>query len=102
MADSAAFDWLCSQLEERTSLDRLEARGTVRLALRGAGLDPRSVTSGQMRVVIEKVMKDELTARGVEDVDGVCSSLATGLASQNFEAGASDTPDAVFSRLGGA
>ena len=103
MSDSPAFDWLCSQLEEQTSLDRLEARGTVRLALRAAGLDARSVTADQMGVVIEKVMKDELGARGVENIDGVCSSLSSGLAAaaRGFEAGAGDTPDAVFSRLGG-
>jgi hypothetical protein len=103
LADSAAFDWLCSELEEQTSLDRLEARGTVRLALKAAGLDPRSVTAVQMGVVIEKVMKDELSARGVQDVDGVCANLASGLtrASRSFAAGSSETPDAVFSRLGG-
>jgi hypothetical protein len=103
LADSAAFDWLCSQLEEQTSLDRLEARGTVRLALKAAGLDARGVTAEQMHVVIDKVMKDELSARGVEDVDRVCADLSSGLtsAARSFESGLADTPDAVFSRLGG-
>lgn len=104
MADADGFDWLCGQLEQKTSLDRLEARGTVRLALKGAGLDPRTVTVDQLQVVIEKVMATELTARGVEDVRHVCSSLTSSLSAA---AGAltrehtGESPDAVFSRLGG-
>ena len=43
VADARTFDWVCAQLEERSSLDRLEARGTVRLALKQAGLEPRHV-----------------------------------------------------------
>lgn len=105
MADSTAFDWLCSQLEGETSLDRLEARGTVRLALKSAGLDARNVTAEQLRVVIDKVMKSELAARGIGDAAAVCSRLASGLASaaRTFATdGGGETPDAVFSRLGGA
>ena len=48
MADAAVFDWICNRLEQDTSLDRLESRGTVRLALKSAGLDARSVTPEQM------------------------------------------------------
>ena len=103
MADSASFDWLCGELEEQTSLGRLEARGTVRLALKSAGLDARSVTAEQLQIVIEKVMKDELSARGVSDVDSVCAALSSGLsgAARTFESSGGETPDAVFSRLGG-
>jgi len=34
MADSAAFGWVCEQLQRATHLSELEARGTVRLALK--------------------------------------------------------------------
>lgn len=102
MADAAAFDWVCTRLEQETSLDRLEARGTVRLALKGAGLEAKTVTPDQMKVVIEKVMAAELSARGVQDAAGLCSRLASGLASASLASdGARETPDAVFSRLGG-
>ena len=102
MADASAFDWVCGQLEEQTSLDRLEARGTVRLALKGAGLDAASVTVDQMTVVIGKVMSKELSARGVDDADQVCGKLVTGLGSAGIaQGGGGDTPDAIFSRLGG-
>jgi hypothetical protein len=46
MADSPCFDRVCAALESETSLDRIEARGTVRLALKGAGLDAASDTPG--------------------------------------------------------
>jgi hypothetical protein len=104
MADAAAFDWTCTRLEEETSLDRLEARGTVRLALKSAGLEARVVTPDQMRVVLEKVMASELSARGIADAEALCSGLASDLTSEGASMaseGASETPDAVFSRLGG-
>lgn len=105
MADAPAFDWLCARLEEETSLDRLEARGTVRLALKSAGLEARTVTPEQLGVVIEKVLASELTARGVDDAASLCSRFASGLAGQAASLASDapgETPDAVFSRLGGS
>jgi hypothetical protein len=100
MADSPAFEVACEVLERDTSLDRLEARGTVRLALKAAGLDARSVAADQMAVVAANLLPRELQSRGVEGVDRVCAGLRTrleGLA----PAGGSETPEAVFARLGG-
>lgn len=102
MADAPAFDWVCSELEQRTALDRLEARGTVRLALKQAGLDSRSLTPEQMRVVLEKVMPKELAARGVKDADGVCRTLAAGVAGVGGSGSGAETPEEVFRRLAGA
>ena len=103
LADSPAFDWVCSELERRTALDRLEARGTVRLALKQAGLDGQALTPDQLKVVLEKVMPKELGMRGVEDADGVCQALAG--EALGIDAGPSrgdETPEAVFQRLAGA
>ncbi len=36
------FDSIAEALEQATSLDRLESRGTLRLALETSGLDARS------------------------------------------------------------
>jgi hypothetical protein len=102
MADAAAFDWVCTELEAKTSLDRLEARGTVRIALKEAGLDSRSLTADQMKVVLEKVLPKELASRGVEDASGVCSSLAAGIATLGDGGSAVETPEEVFRRLAGA
>jgi hypothetical protein len=104
MADAAAFDWVCSRLEQDTSLDRLESRGTVRLALKSGGLEARSVTPEQMKVVVEKVLTNELSTRGIVDADRVCSRIASDLASEAASLASdsgNETPDAVFSRLGG-
>ncbi len=103
MADAPVFDWTCTRLEQDTSLDRLESRGTVRLALKAAGLEARSVLPAQMTVVIQKVLVDELSTRGIDDAEDVCGRLAAGLEGEaaNLAIGdAAETPDAVFSRLG--
>jgi hypothetical protein len=102
MADAPAFDWVCSELEQRTSLDRLEARGTVRIALKEAGLDSRSLTPEQMKVVLEKVLPKELGTRGVDDADGVCRGLAGDVLSIDSGSGGGETPEEVFRRLAGA
>jgi hypothetical protein len=100
MADAAAFDFICERLEARTSLDRLAARGTVRIALKQAGLDPGAVTPEQMGVVAEKVLAPELATRGVPESQRLCSELARQV--RKLEGGAlAEAPDAVFRRLGG-
>lgn len=104
MADAPAFDWICSRLEQDTSLDRLESRGTVRLALKAAGLEARSVTPEQMTIVIQRVLVGELETRGIEIAADVCGRLAATLEREAAHLARSDsveTPDAVFSRLGG-
>jgi len=99
--DSPAFDFVCGQLEARSSLDRLEARGTVRLALKSSGLEPGTVSPDQMKVVCEKVLPAEITNRGVADADSICSALAREVLSVEMGE-AKDGPDAVFARLGGS
>ena len=100
MADSAVFDFICGQLEKRTGLDRLASRGTVRIALKQAGLDPVSVTPDQMAVVLQRVLPEELTRRGVRDAEAVCRSLEDG-ARRVASAPATEGAEAVFRRLGG-
>lgn len=95
------FDWVSDEIERATSLERLAARGTLRIALREAGLDPGSIDRQQMAVVLERVLPAQLALHGVADVDAVCASLRTRLPAAGPRAGA-DTPDAIFSRLAGA
>ena len=103
MAGSQAFEWLCEALEAHSSLERLEARGTVRIALKEAGLEARTVTSSELAVVVRKILPRELHQRGVTDESALCERFAAGL--RNLEQGsgrpAQDTPDAIFRRLGG-
>jgi len=100
VADSPCFELACEVLEQETLLDRLEARGTVRLALKAAGLDARSVAPEQMGVVAETILPGELASRGVENGDGVCAALREKLGRME-SSGDSETPEAVFARLGG-
>ena len=100
MADSTSFEFACAELERTTSLDRLEARGTVRLALKETGLEAHSVTPGQMATVMTKVLPTELATRGVEEGESICAAIAAGL-SDLPDGDAADTPEAVFQRLGG-
>jgi len=103
LADSPAFDWVCRELERRTPLDRLEARGTVRISLKQAGLDARHLTPDQMKVVLEKVLPKELGACGVDDVDSVCHALSREMLGIEADpGGGGETPEAVFRRLAGA
>jgi hypothetical protein len=102
MAGSQAFEWLCEAIEAGTSLERLEARGTVRIALKEAGLEARTATPSELAVVVAKILPRELRQRGVADESAVCTRLSAGL--RNLDVGgaaAHDTPDAIFRRLGG-
>ena len=101
MADSPAFDWACQELEQETDLDRLEARGTVRISLKGLGLEASNVLPDQMKVVIEKVLPGELVARGIGDVDAICFRLAGRVTSVD-SGGVAESPDEVFKRLDGS
>ena len=103
MADNAVFDYTAAQIEERTSLDKLAARGTVRLALKAAGLDPGAVTTRQMLVVLKSVLPGELTRRGIEQAEQVCQRTGEALAGAGLSSDAADGADraaAIFARLG--
>lgn len=81
----------------------MEARGTLRLALKAAGLEPGSVTAEQMQVVFEKLMPGELQSRDVSEATVVCAAVAKEIASVPAapEADDSEDLDSVFGRLGG-
>lgn len=102
MGNATAFDWICGELERLTALDTLAARGTVRLALKKAGLEARSVSSQQLAVVARRVLAGELQARGIENADQVCQNLVTTLESHAPASSGGESPEEVFKRLGGS
>ena len=102
MANAPAFDWICAALERLTSLDTLEARGTVRLSLKEAGLEARRVGPAQLSVVVGRILGGELRARGIDDADAVCENLVTGLKSLEPASSFEETPEEIFKRLGGS
>lgn len=101
MTGSNTFEWLCAELEARTSLSRLEARGTVRLVLKDVGLDPSSVSSHQMAVVLQRLLAPALAKRKVEDADELCQLLARQVAELGLERPdtGEDTAYDLFDRL---
>lgn len=76
MSESNAFVWLCDQVETITNLSRLEARGTVRIALKELGLLPADLAPLQAAKVAEHVLPRELATRGVDDAAAICQRLA--------------------------
>jgi hypothetical protein len=96
----SVFDVVAGRLVELTDLDGLAGRGTIRLVLKEAGLDAKTVTRSQMETVIDRLLGPALTARGVASADAVCASLRGALAGVADEPQV-ESPDRVFARLGG-
>ena len=95
------FEFVASELQKKSGLDDLEARGTVRLALKSSGLTVREVTQEQMIVVLDQVMPRELRVRGIENPDAICGELSQAVKGVKAEEGESDSasPEDVFRRL---
>jgi hypothetical protein len=101
MADSI-FDFVADELENRTELVKLEARGTVRLALKEGGLNARGVTRDQMAVILTKVMPGEMLSRGIDNADAICAGILTALKTHeptDAPDRAAESPEAIFRRL---
>ena len=98
------FDLAAEKLEASTEMDRLAARGTLRIALKEAGLDPRKLTIPHLRAVFEKLMPKELDARGVSDTAATCRTVMDeiALSANAIDTAPSSSPDDIFKRLGGS
>jgi hypothetical protein len=98
---ASIFELAAKELERRTDLSKLEARGTVRLSLKEAGLDAQTVTAEQMIVMLQKVMPEEMRSRGVEHPEQICEAIVKAIKSSR-PAGSgpeAESPEAVFRRL---
>ena len=102
--DATLFDLAAERLEHHTSFSTIESRGTLRIALKSAGLAPKNLSLDELRVVFDKVMPAELEARGVREAAAVCSSVMSDLAELAHVEGAGpkETVDDVFRRLSSA
>jgi hypothetical protein len=99
--DGGLFDAVGEVLQARAGLDALAARGTLRIALKNAGLDAKSVTPAQMKVVIERVLPRELESRGVRDAGAVLAALGDVVNAAQSAGGAAGAaaPEDVFRRI---
>jgi hypothetical protein len=97
------FDYAAERLEQATRLDRLQARGTLRIAMKQAGLEPASLTLEQLTVVFDRILPGELETRGVDAAADTCSAILQQVASspRAAEWQGSGGADAIFRRLGG-
>ena len=98
---ASLFDFTAERLEQHTGLSQLEARGTLRIAVKSAGLNPKNLSVAELRVVFEKLMPGELDQRGVKDTPVVCAAVMRDLESAPVAAddSPSSSPDDVFRRL---
>jgi len=97
------FDFVADQLEQLTTLDRLESRGTLRIALKRAGLASGSVDRKQFRVILDGVVPSELESRGVADARSVCTALIGRIEGEPADRWrASHDVDEIFDRLAGS
>jgi hypothetical protein len=99
--ETPLFDFAAQKLEQHTGFSQLEARGTLRIAVKSAGLELKSLTVDELRVVIEKLMPGELEQRGVEDTLSACAAVMRDLEDAPIAESdsPSNNPDDVFHRL---
>jgi hypothetical protein len=96
------FDIAAERLEHHTDFNRLEARGTLRIAVKEAGLKAQNLTLPELEAVLEKVMPGELKRRRVEDAVAICNIVMGEVArvAGPGSATSSSSADDVFRRLG--
>ena len=98
---SPAFEFVCERLETVAKMSRIEARGTVRLALREIGKNPAYVSPQDMSMIVAKVLPRMLQSRGVKDAAQACMDIGNQLAQTKMASGATYLdPADVFARLG--
>jgi hypothetical protein len=95
------FTTVADRLCELSDLDRLEARGTVRLAFKKAGVDVNSFGSNDVEAVFSKIMPAELAARGCDGAEAICDRILKSLEGDMPES-ATQSSDDIFRRLGDA
>lgn len=95
------FDYATQKLEEMTPLDRLEVRGMLRIVLKDAGLEVKSLTIHQLAVVFKKILPQELESRQVVDPKGVCNAIIQDLHQSWIGESETASIDEIFDRLGG-
>jgi hypothetical protein len=73
------FPFVAKMIERSSELDILEARGTLRFALKSAGIAASSVTAEQMTTIVQNKLPAELKALGVESADLLCEEITRSL-----------------------
>jgi hypothetical protein len=97
--DSELFTIVADRLCQLSELDRLEARGTVRIAFKKAGVDVRRFGLDDLDAVLAKIMPRELEDRGCSDAGAICDAIMKSLEGAVPET-ATPERDEIMRRLG--
>jgi hypothetical protein len=95
------FTLVADRVSELSQLDRLEARGTLRIALKRAGVDAKHLELDEVAAIFSTIMPEELEARGCSDSAAICDAIIQSLEGDAPES-ASRSRDETMRRLGGA
>ncbi len=97
------FELAADLLERHSALDRLEARGALRLALKDAGLRAEALGSREIAAVLQKLMPERLAKMGVSEGASLCERVLGEIARIAARTGSAPEADRdrIFRRLGG-
>ena len=99
--DTDPFTIVSDRLCEISELDRLEARGTIRIAFKQAGVDVQRFGLDDLEAVFAKIMPGELEKRGCADASAICDAIMKSLEG-DLPQTATRSKDEIMQRLGGA
>jgi len=99
--DSDLFTIVADRLCQLSELDRLQSRGTVRIAFKNAGVDVKSFGLNDLGAVLEKIMPGLLEKRGCADAGAICDAIMKSLEGYVPET-VTGSRDEIIRRLGGA
>jgi len=92
---SDVFDKTCEFLEKYTSFTRLQSRGTIRLMLKEANLDPQAVEKNEVVEALKSKLPAELEKRGVDGGAEIAEQLIADVEKARF----ADTAYDAFSKI---
>ena len=92
---SDVFEKTCEILEKYTSFTRLQSRGTIRLLLKEANVDPQAVEKDEMIEALKSKLPSELEKRGVSEGAEITEQLVADVERTKF----ADTAYDVFSKI---
>jgi hypothetical protein len=95
------FTIVADRLCELSDLNRIEARGTIRIAFKKAGLNTNSFGAVDLNAVFTKIMPRELEARGCADSEATCEAIIRSMKGVVPET-ATQSSDEIIRRLGNA
>jgi hypothetical protein len=100
MSQSPAFEFVCARIETAAGWNRLVARGTVRLALRDMGLDPRTVSKKEMIAALRTTLPKALEFHRIANPPAICLRIENELAMAVLDEKSIESPEEIFKRLG--